>query len=467
MQNNRTGNSLAGAMPYATSAEKAALEKPDEYSCEQFARHMIERRVLEAIIRDMPEQKTTMSITAIGSWVSLNRLWSFTAAVIAALFVLTVASCASLERLPAVPAINTARALPLGLPNARFFLEQREELIAEGQQGLERQRETLGLGPDAPLPPARFLAISGGGDEGAFSSGLLIGWTEAGNRPNFQIVTGVSTGALIAPFAFLGPDYDPQLREVYTTISTKDVLLKRGIIGGILSDAFSDTTPLWKLISRFLDEPMMEAIAREYKKGRLLLIGTTDLDAQRPSIWNIGAIAASGRPGALDLIRKILRASSAIPGVFQPVMIDVLLDGKPYQELHVDGGAIAQIFLYPPTISLNSFADRDRQAFLILNGRNAPEWENVGRRTLSISGRAIATLLRSSGTNDLARIYFVTQRDGVDYNLAYIDSDFTTKHPAENFDKTYMNALFDYAYREARRGYPWRKVPPDLAETRQ
>src|SRR6476660_3966227 len=203
MQNNRTGNSLAGAMPYATSAEKAALEKPDEYSCEQFARHMIERRVLEAIIRDMPERKTTMSITAIGSWVSLNRLWSFTAAVIAALFVLTIASCASLERLPAVPAINTARALPLGLPNARFFLEQREELIAEGQQGLERQRETLGLGPDAPLPPARFLAISGGGDEGAFSSGLLIGWAEAGNRPNFQIVTGVSTGALIAPFAFL------------------------------------------------------------------------------------------------------------------------------------------------------------------------------------------------------------------------------------------------------------------------
>jgi hypothetical protein len=366
--------------------------------------------------------------------------------------------------LPAVPAISTARALPLGLVNARFFLEQRAELIAEGQQGLERQRQALGLAPDAPLPPAQFLAISGGGDEGAFGSGLLIGWTEAGNRPNFQIVTGVSTGALIAPFAFLGPDYDPQLRQVYTTISTKDILLKRGIIEAIFSDAFSDTTPLWKLISRFVDEPLMEAIAREYKKGRLLLIGTTDLDAQRPSIWNIGAIAASGRPGALDLIRKILRASSAIPGVFQPVMIDVLLDGKPYQELHVDGGAIAQIFLYPPTISLNRFADRSRQAFLIRNGRNAPEWENVDRRTLSISGRAILTLLRSGATNDLARIYFVTQRDGVDYNLAYIDSDFMMKHPAENFDKTYMNALFDYAYQQARHGYPWRKVPPVLAE---
>src|SRR5262249_9421321 len=155
-------------------------------------------------------------------------------------------------------------------------------------------------------------------------------------------------------------------------------------------------------------------------KGRLLLIGTTDLDAELPSIWNIGAIAASGHPGALDLIRKILRASAAVPGIFQPVLIDVLVDGKPHQELHVDGGAIAQIFLYPPTINVNQFANRDREAFLIRNAREDPSWEDVKRRMLSISGRAISTMLRSSGANDLVRIYFVTQRDGVKYNLAYI-----------------------------------------------
>ena len=258
-------------------------------------------------------------------------------------------------------------------------------------------------------------------------------------------MTGVSTGALIAPFAFLGPDYDRQLRDVYTTISADDIFSERGLIGGIFDDAMADTTPLWELISRYVDAPMMAAIAREYQKGRLLLIGTTDLDAERANIWNIGAIAASGHPGALDLVRKILRASSAVPGFFQPVMIDVELDGKPYQELHVDGGAIAQMFLYPPNIDMRKIAHRERTAYLIRNAREDPEWADVERRTLSIAGRAISTMIHSSGTNDLLRIYFVTQRDGVDYNLAYIGSDFSAPQ-AGDFDKAYMNALFDYAY---------------------
>jgi hypothetical protein len=295
----------------------------------------------------------------------------------------------------------------------------------------------------------------------------LIGWTEAGDRPEFEIVTGVSTGALIAPFAFLGPAYDAQLRQVYTTISIDDVLVNRGILRGLFSDALSDTTPLWNLISRFFDAAMMEAIAREYRKGRLLLIGTSNLDAELPTIWNIGAIAASGHPDALDLIRKILRASSAIPGFFQPVMIDVMLNGQRYQELHVDGGAIAQIFLYPPNISVSRLVSRDREAFLIRNAREGSDWANVQRRALSIGGRAITTMLRSSGANDLTRIYFVSQRDNVDYNLAYVETDFTTPHPRENFDSTYMNALFDYGYQKARRGYPWRKAPPLLAELQE
>jgi hypothetical protein len=272
----------------------------------------------------------------------------------------------------------------------------------------------------------------------------------------------VSTGALIAPFAFLGSGYDVQLRQVYTTISIDDVLINRGILRGLFSDALSDTTPLSNLISRSLDAAMMEAIAREYRRGRLLLIGTTNLDAELPTIWNIGAIAASGHPEALDLIRKILRASSAIPGFFQPVMIDVLLNGERYQELHVDGGAIAQIFLYPPSISLSQFVSRDREAYLIRNAREDSSSADVQRRALSVGGRAISAMLRASGANDLTRIYFVAQRDSVDYNLAYIESDFTTPHPRENFDSAYMNALFDYGYQKARRGYPWRKLPPVL-----
>jgi hypothetical protein len=385
-------------------------------------------------------------------------------ALVSALILFAFAGCAGPDRLTAVPPDETVRALPLGLANARFCpATQSAELIAEGTKAVQRQRQTLGLAPDAALPPTQFLAISGGGDDGAFGSGLLVGWGDAGSRPEFQLVTGVSTGALIAPLAFLGRKYDRQLRDVYTTISADDIYEKRFITSALFNDALSDTTPLWRLISRSVDENMMADIATEYRKGRLLLIGTTDLDAQRPCFWNIGAIADSGRPGALHLIREILRASSAVPGMFQPVLIDVELDGRKYQELHVDGGAIAQMFLYPPNIALRDQPYRDRKAYLILNARENPEWTATEPRTLSIAGRAISTMIKYSGTNDILRIYNTTRRDGVDYNLAYIGDDFTMPHPAGDFDKVYMNAEYDYAYQQARHGYPWKKVPPQIA----
>ena len=378
--------------------------------------------------------------------------------------VLLLAGCSSLERLPPVPDADTFKARPLGIANARFFpTVDLEGMVAEGRRSVERQRQILGLAPNAPSPAADFLAISGGGDDGAFASGLLVGWTEAGDRPNFQVVTGISSGALAAPFAYLGSDYDGPLREVYTTITADDIFRERGVVGAIFDDAMADTTPLWNLISKYVDEKLMVAIAREYEKGRLLLIGTTDLDSQLPVLWNLGAIAASGHPGSLDLIRKILRASSAVPGFFEPVLIDVEVGGKTYQELHVDGGAIAQMFLYPPNIELGrQLPKSQRKAYLVRNGRLDAEWAEVEPRTLSIAKRAISTIIHYGGANDVLSIYFIAQRDGVDYNLAYIGRDFAAPR-AGDFDKAYMNALFDYAYQQARKGYPWKKHPPILA----
>jgi hypothetical protein len=316
------------------------------------------------------------------------------------------------------------------------------------------------------LPRADYLALSGGGDDGAFGAGLMVGWTEHGNRPSFKLVTGISTGALIAPFAFLGPDYDSALTSVYTEVDQKDIIEKRTILAALTDDGMADTTPLFRLISRYVDDEMIRRIAREYDRGRLLLIATTNLDAARPVIWNIGAIAKSGHSKSHELIRRILLASASIPGAFPPVMFDVDVGGSPFQELHVDGGAVAQTFLYPPTISLRGAIPgfrRSRSAYIVRNAKLTSTPMETERRTLSIAGRAITTLIASNGVGDLYRMYTTTQRDGVAYKLAFIGSDFAEPYPGL-FDRTYMNKLFDYGRSKARSGYPWRSAPPSLAD---
>lgn len=380
---------------------------------------------------------------------------------------LAATACSHPDRLPAVPRVDTARAQPLGIPNARFFADDDvTPMIQEAMRSLDREMAVLrseGKNPTrANLPTAYYLAVSGGGDNGAFGAGLLNGWSETGTRPEFRMVTGVSTGALIAPFAFLGPQYDAALREVYTTMTPERVFRTRGLTAALFNDAMADTTPLADVIAKYADEKMFAAIAREYNEGRLLLIGTTDLDAQRPVIWNIGALAASGKPEALRLFHQILRASAAIPGLFQPVMIDVELDGRKYQEMHVDGGTIAQLFLYPPALEANRLLKRKRVAYIIRNARLDPDYVMAERRTINIAGRAINTMLAASGHNDVLRTYFTSLRDGVDYNLAYIGADFTLEKKGE-FEQPYMQALYQYGYQQAKSGREWHKVPPSFA----
>jgi predicted patatin/cPLA2 family phospholipase len=378
---------------------------------------------------------------------------------------IALAGCSIPDRGPVVPDTYTEHAQPLGIPNVRFYADaDPAPMIEEATRALAREKATLQAAGQsiAQLPPAYYLAVSGGGDNGAFGAGLMNGWTTTGTRPIFKMVTGVSTGALIAPFVFLGPDHDNELREVYTTLTPDRIFRRRSLAAALFNDAMADTTPLAEVIAKYANQGMFDEIAREYNKGRLLLIGTTDLDAQRSVIWNIGALATSGHPKALDLFRKILRASSAIPGAFEPVLLDVEIDGRRYQEMHVDGGAIAQLFLYPPTIEVGQLgAARARVAYIIRNGRLHPEHAQTERRTINIASRAIATMLAASGQNDAMRTYFVSRRDGVEYNLAYIGADFSAEKPGE-FDRAFMQALFDYGYREARDGQAWHRVPPGL-----
>jgi hypothetical protein len=398
-------------------------------------------------------------------------LWAILAIIVVALGVRALRLTRIPPRLPAVPAELTARAVIPGIPGARYFVGMEVEPFVK-DVGAAREREKAFLassGGSADLPPVDLLAVSGGGDNGAFGAGLLNGWTAAGNRPTFKAVTGVSTGALIAPFAFLGPDYDGVLKTVYTSIKPTDIAEKRGFLAAIDDDGMADNRPLWGLLSRFVDEAFLAKVADEHRHGRLLLVGTTDLDARQPVIWNMGAIAASGAPDALELFRSILIASAAIPGAFPPTMVRVEVDGTPYSEMHVDGGCSAQVFLYPPsmlsvarTIGDEMVAARGGRVWVIRNSPLAPTWLAVERRTINIAGLAIASLIHNQGVGDLYRVYVTTQRDGLDFNLAYIGAEFTYPNKKEEFETAYMVKLYDYGFGLARAGYPWKKLPPGI-----
>jgi predicted acylesterase/phospholipase RssA len=373
-------------------------------------------------------------------------------------------ACAPLTRLPAVPAALAARAVP-AVPNSRYLVLRETATFAEEARNsdLRKLAWLTASGHQGPPSTLSMLAISGGGDNGAFAAGLLNGWTAEGTRPEFEAVSGVSTGALIAPFAFLGPKYDSVLRLLYTTVSQRDIFKPHNIIVAFFGDATSDTAPLSDMVQRNVDRPLLDAIAAEYAKGRLLLVGTTNLDTMEPVIWNMTAIAASRDPGALDQFRKVLLASAAIPGVFPPVMIDVTVDGERFQEMHVDGGTTAQLFAYPPSFHLRKMAvEATWKLYIVRNARVDPEWASVQRRTLLIAGRAVSALIQTQGVGDLYRVYATAQRDGVDFNLAYIPPTFRVQH-TEQFDTAYMQALYKTGYDLAATGYPWQKEPPGFA----
>jgi predicted patatin/cPLA2 family phospholipase len=373
-----------------------------------------------------------------------------------------LAGCASVpERNP----LSAAASETVVIPGMRWARMWGDELPSDWDQQLaERKASFEAQQAEVPQRPPTLLAISGGGPNGAFGAGLLNGWTAAGDRPEFTVVTGISTGALIAPFAYLGSAYDAQLRAIYTSVSTKDILKKRTKLQLITGDAAASTEPLKALIAKYIDEAMLQAIAEEFRKGRGLLIGTTNLDAARPVIWNIGRIATSGDPKALALVRQVLLASASIPGAFPPVYIEVEANGQRYDEMHVDGGASAQVFLYPASLDWREVSDQlglqgEGRIYVIRNAELEPEWNAVKPRFAPIVGRTISSLIRTQGTGDLYRIYLGARRDGLDYNLASIPADFDME-PKEPFDPAYMQALFDLGYRLAKEGYPWEKAPP-------
>jgi hypothetical protein len=318
-------------------------------------------------------------------------------------------------------------------------------------------------GPDHHL---QLLALSGGGENGAYGAGLLCGWSEAGTRPQFDLVTGISTGSLIAPLAFLGKEYDPQLRHGYTEVKPSQVFLKRGFFGILKHrDAMADSKPLEQLIAEILTEKELAAIAQEHKKGRRLLVMTSNLDTQKAVIWDIGAIASSGDPDALPLIHKILLASSSIPVAFPPVMFEVEANGKKYDEMHADGGVMAQAFggalllAEAPEGTTNAPTD----FYFVRNGRLNPEYAPPKRKIGAIAGRSIGTLMKVQGGSDVFRAWVFAHAKGSGFHYVAIPEEFQMELK-EPFDQEYMKALFELGYQQGRNVIPWQNAPPGLQD---
>jgi predicted acylesterase/phospholipase RssA len=379
-------------------------------------------------------------------------------------------ACASLgPRNTPQNGLEADSAVIAGLPSARMWGDAAPPRLVNS---VERHLPSLKrLAAAARMvdgqPHVYVLALSGGGPGGAFGAGLLKGWTAHGSRPRFDLVTGVSAGAIIAPFAYLGPAWDRQLEQIWTQYETSELVVAQilpAILGG---PALADTTPLRSLIEEHVDRRFLRAIAAEHARGRMLLIGTTNLDAQRPVYWNMGEIAASGHPDALALFRKVIMASAAIPGAFPPVTIEVESNGRRVEEMHVDGGTTRDVFVAPFELKLTDL-DRlyvkppKRHIYIIMNTKMTPEFRPVKPTAVAIGARAIATLIKAHDSGDLFRIQQQAVEAGAAFGLVSIPATFTLE-AKQAFDPAYQRALFAAGETLGRAGGGWRSTLADRA----
>ncbi len=373
------------------------------------------------------------------------------------------------EKRNAVPEQLVGKAVVPGFEDVRAFGDVvspsfQHDLI----QSIKDEPEGMfPLNPDGTKDYA-IIGISGGGANGAYGAGVMNGWTAAGTRPEFKIVTGISTGALIAPFVFLGPSYDNQMKEMYTTVSTEDIMKNKALFSVNSANSLADNKGLKKLVEANVTEDILSAIAAEHKKGKRLYVGTTNLDAQRLIVWDMGKIALAGDKKALDLFRDVLVASAAIPIVFPPMYIDVEADGEKYEEIHVDGGTVTQVVALVGMLNgLRDIAQKEGvkgpklnvSFYFIMNGYFAPHWRRVRNNIPSIAETAMDTLIKAQGMGDVYRIYTLLEARGIDFNLAYIPGDHVSKSD-ELFDQEEMVGLFNLGFDSAQGGKAWNKKPP-------
>jgi hypothetical protein len=366
---------------------------------------------------------------------------------------LAIAGCTTAP--PRVPYTQQelAEAVIPGIPGARLWAD--DPAIATGRRSV--------VSRSTQAQPT-ILALSGGGADGAFGAGLLSGWTARGTRPKFTFVTGSSAGALLAPFAFLGPSYDETIKGVFASGEMSN-LLQTDAFSALFGASAFKSAPLRELIARHVDPDLLAAIAREHRTGRRLYIVTTNLDAQRTAIWDMGRISESGDPGALELFRNIMAASATVPGVFSPVLIDVEANGQRFAEMHVDGGVTNNVLIVPEAVLVSGTAlfppESRPKVYVVINGKLSPYFEVVQASTLTIVRRSFETSVRANTRNTLLASLQFAKSKGWEFNIASIDSDYPNAS-GDIFNATYMGQLFNYGYQRGRSGKLFQSTPTEF-----
>jgi predicted acylesterase/phospholipase RssA len=315
-----------------------------------------------------------------------------------------------------------------------------------------------------------ILAISGGGSYGAYTAGVIKGWTASGTRPQFDVVTGVSTGALIAPFAFLGPDYDAQLELTYTSTSARDIFRIHSLPRLPWSDAVADSAPLRRLIEAGVTPKELEQIAAAHRAGRRLYVGTTDLDTKRAVVWDMGAIAAGDDPNKRELFCKVLLASASVPGLMPPVPIDIALGQERRTELHVDGAISTSVFVYPGMVNPPEAAGGARPSwqapptriFVLVSGKLAAESAPVSQRLMDVAAASLNGVFVSRLRDDVQRIFRLAQRVGAEFAVARMADDYIGAPTSMSFEPAMMRKMFDEGFRSGLNPAAWPKAPPGV-----
>lgn len=381
---------------------------------------------------------------------------------------LYLSGCSTLPR-NALPGSLSGQAAIPGMPVIRAYGGELSPYMMDDlvQSFAQESPADFPVGDDGKIHYAN-LALSGGGQNGAFGAGLMKGWTKNGTRPVFKIVTGVSSGAMMAPFVFLGPEYDDELEAFYTNTSSRDIFTRLSILPQLLGgESLLDTEPLQAMIAKLVDDRFLAEVAHAHGQGRRLYIGTVDLDSQLLVVWNMGLIASSGRPEALDLFRKIMLASSSIPVAFPPVLFKVEADGRTYDELHVDGAVKATVFYSAGVFNFETAQKSSPRGpgqediYIIHNGQLGPVHGETRRTLASIAYRSIEVAAKAAVIGDLFRIYTSALRSQSGFHWVTIPSEVSLESD-QMFDPVTMRRLFEFGLEKAQNNEFWFNAPPGL-----